>query len=82
MCVDTEEELHTATADLLESGESPQARATYEDVSLVSYAVVKEQVAPALGSGDPLREVELQNRLVRAFKAQYERVSELARRRE
>jgi len=34
--------------------------------------------APALGSGDPLREVALQNRLVRALKAQYESVTELA----
>jgi hypothetical protein len=80
MCVDTEEELHEASAALRQSHDPPRARALFDDVSLVSYAIVKDEIAPALGSGDPLREVALQNRLVSAFKAQYERVTELSRR--
>jgi hypothetical protein len=48
-------------------------------MSLVSYKTVKDEIAPALASGDPLREVALQNQLVTAIKAQYERVTELAR---
>ena len=80
MCVDTEEELHTATAELIRSHDSPKARAAFDDMSLVTYSIVKEEIAPALSSGDPLREVALQNRLVSAFKQQYEHVTELARR--
>jgi hypothetical protein len=82
MCVDTELELHDAARALSENGDPARARALFEDVSLVSYSIVKNEIAPALASGDPLREVALQNRLVTALKAQYEQVSELARRRE
>jgi ABC-type Fe3+ transport system substrate-binding protein len=79
MCVDTEEELQEASAELARHQNPPAARAAFDDMSLVSYAVVKREIAPALASGDPLREVELQNRLVVALKRQYEHVSELAR---
>jgi ABC-type Fe3+ transport system substrate-binding protein len=79
MCVDTEEELQEASTELERNHNPPQARAAFDDMSLVSYAVVKDEIAPALGSGDPLREVALQNRLVTALKRQYEQVSELAR---
>jgi iron(III) transport system substrate-binding protein len=79
MCVDTEEELHAASAALLAHGSPPRAKAAFEDMSLVSYAVVKDEIAPALASGDPLREVELQNRLVGSLKRHYEGVTELAR---
>jgi iron(III) transport system substrate-binding protein len=79
MCVDTEEELHEAAAELARHGNPPRARALFDDVSQVGYGVVKGEIAPALASGDPLREVALQNRLVTTLKAQYERVAELAR---
>jgi iron(III) transport system substrate-binding protein len=79
MCVDTEEELHEAAAALAQNNHPPRARAELDDMSLVSYAVVRDEIAPALASADPLREVALQNRLVAALKRQYERVTELAR---
>lgn len=79
MCVDTEVELHEAAASLAENGYPPQAQAAFDDMSLVSYPIVKARVAPALASADPLREVELQNQLVTALKAHYERVATLAR---
>jgi ABC-type Fe3+ transport system substrate-binding protein len=79
MCVDAEVELHEASAALTAHGNPPRARALFEDMSLVSYPIVKRHIAPALASGDPLREVEIQNRLVTELKAQYERVTELAR---
>jgi len=79
MCVDTEVELHEASAALAEHGNPPQARAAFDDMSLVAYPIVKASIAPALASGDPVREVEIQNQLVTALKAQYERVTELAR---
>jgi hypothetical protein len=82
MCVDTEVELHEAAKALRDNQEPPRALALFEDVSLVSYSVVKNEIAPALASGDPLREVALQNRLVAALKAQYERVTELSSRRQ
>ncbi|RYZ07725.1 MAG: extracellular solute-binding protein [Myxococcales bacterium] len=79
MCVDTEEELHDASAALAAHGNPPRAKAAFDDMSLVSHEVVKNEIAPALASGDPLREVALQNRLVTALKRHYEQVSELAR---
>jgi hypothetical protein len=79
MCVDTEEELHEASAALAKTPNAPRARAEFDDMSLVSYTVVRDEIAPALASSDPLREVALQNRLVSALKRQYERVTELAR---
>jgi len=79
MCVDTEVELHEAAAALAASPNPARARAVLDDVTLVSYAVVKNEIAPALASGDPLREVALQNRLVAALKRQYERATLLAR---
>jgi iron(III) transport system substrate-binding protein len=79
MCVDTEVELHEAAAALAQNPAAPRARAAFDDMSLVSYPVVKARIAPALGGADPLREVELQNELVSALKAHYERVTELAR---
>jgi hypothetical protein len=78
-CVDTEEELREAARALSEHGFPPRAQAAFDDVSLISYQVVKNEIAPALASRDPLREVALQNRLVGALKAHYERVAELAR---
>lgn len=79
MCVDTEVELHEAAAALAASPNPGRARAVLDDVTLVSYAVVKNEIAPALASGDPLREVALQNRLVGALKQQYEHATALAR---
>ncbi|HKY36833.1 MAG TPA: extracellular solute-binding protein [Polyangiaceae bacterium] len=78
-CVDAEEELRDAARALSEHGFPPRAQAAFDDMSLVSYQVVKGEIAPALASRDPLREVALQNRLVGAIKAHYERVAQLAR---
>ena len=82
MCVDTEDELQEAAAALEANQNPPRARALFDDVQLVSYAVVKDEIAVTLAGGEPLREVALQNRLVRALKLQYERVTELARSRQ
>ncbi len=82
MCVDTEVELHEAAAALAENGNPPGALAAFDDMSLVSYAVVKGEIAPVLASADPLREVALQNRLVKAMKQHYEQVTLLARQRQ
>ncbi len=79
MCVDTEDELHEAAAELVRNQNPPRARALFDDMKLVSYAVVKNEIAPTLTRGDPLDEVALQNRLVTTLSQQYEQVAELAR---
>jgi len=79
MCVDTEEELHEAWRELVSSGFPPRARTLFDDMTHVSYAVVKGEVAKTLAGGSPLAEIELQNRLVTLLKAQYEEVARLAR---
>ena len=79
MCVDSEVELHEAAEALAAHGHPPQAQALFDDMTSLSYQTVKGEIAPALAGGDPLREVAIQNRLVRSLKAQYERVAELAR---
>lgn len=79
MCVDTEDELHTAWEALVQAGFPPKATALFDDMSAVSYRVVTQEIAPALGSGAALDEANLQGRLVAQLKAQYERVALLAR---
>ena len=79
MCVDSEVELHEAAEALAAHGHPAQAQALFDDMTSLSYQTVKGEIAPALAGGDPLREVAIQNRLVRSLKAQYERVAELAR---
>jgi iron(III) transport system substrate-binding protein len=82
MCVDTEEELHEAATELERNHDPARARALFDDMTLVSYSVVKDEIAPTLAKGDPLAEVALQNRLVSALSQQYLRVAELARSRQ
>lgn len=55
-----------------------EATALFEDMSAVSYAVVTQQIAPALASGSALDEAHLQSRLITQLKTQYERVAKLA----
>ena len=82
MCVDTEDELHEAATELQRNHDPARARALFDDMALVSYAVVTNEIAPILAKGDPLGEVALQNRLVTALSQQYLQVAELARSRQ
>jgi len=78
MCVDTEDELHTAWAALVKHGFPPAARERFEQMKVLSYERLKNEVAPILARGEPLDEVELGNRLVTDFKLGYEEVTRLA----
>jgi ABC-type Fe3+ transport system substrate-binding protein len=79
MCVDTEHDLSEAYRALFSHGFPPRATAAFDDVELVGYAAATGPIRAALGSGNPLDEVALGNRLVGALRAQYRAVVDLAR---
>ena len=78
-CLDAHDELATAYRDLFRAGFPPRASALFDDVALVDYATALGSIRAAVTSGNPVDEAALGNRLVTAVRAQYRRVSELAR---
>ena len=60
-------------------GHPPEATALFDDVSAVDYATVAGPLRAALQSADPLDEARWSIRLVAGFRAQYRRVTALAR---
>jgi hypothetical protein len=79
MCVDTQNELAEAYRALAEHRFPPRATAVFDDVTLVDYEAAAGPVRAALGSGNPIDEAVLGNRLVTALRAQYRSVVDLAR---
>jgi ABC-type Fe3+ transport system substrate-binding protein len=79
MCVDTERELSEAYRALTAHGFPPRATAAFDDVRLVDYEAATGPIRAALASGNPLDEVELGNRLLKALRDQYRTVVDLAR---
>jgi iron(III) transport system substrate-binding protein len=79
MCVDPEQELHDAYGALAAAGFPPQATALFDDVTAVDYLTVAGPLRAALQSGEPLEEARWSIRLVAGFRAQYRRVTALAR---
>jgi hypothetical protein len=79
MCVDPEPELQEAYAALIAARFPPEATALYDDVSAVDYATVAGPLRAALQSPDPLDEARWSIRLMEGFRAQYRRVTALAR---
>ncbi len=79
MCVDTQNELAEAYRALAEHRFPPRATAVFDDVTLVDYEAAAGPVRAALGSGNPVDEAVLGNRLVTALRAQYRSVVDLAR---
>jgi hypothetical protein len=51
----------------------------FDDVALVDHAAASGPIRAALGSGNPIDEVVLGNRLVSSLRAQYRSVADLAR---
>jgi spermidine/putrescine-binding protein len=78
-CLDAHEELATAYRDLFGAGFPQRASALFDDVALVEYGAALGSIRAAVMSGNPVDEAALGNRLVAAVRAQYRRVSELAR---
>ena len=79
MCVDPERELQDAYDALVRAGFPPEAAALFDDVSAVDYATVAGPLRAALQSADPMDEANWSIRLVRGFRAQYRRVTALAK---
>jgi ABC-type Fe3+ transport system substrate-binding protein len=79
MCVDAETELRRAYGALASAEFPPRATQVFDDMSLVDYATVTGPIRAALASPDPLEEAAWAQRLVRHFRALYERTTDLAR---
>jgi ABC-type glycerol-3-phosphate transport system substrate-binding protein len=79
MCVDTADDLAKAYRALASHGFPPRATAMFDDVALVDHAAASGPIRAALGSGNPIDEVALGNRLVSSLRAQYRSVADLAR---
>ncbi len=80
MCLDVHDELREAWRALIRADFPPRATEVFRDVSRVSHARAGDTVAPALRSPDPVDEVRLARELGAAFRDQYRRAAELARR--
>jgi hypothetical protein len=78
MCIDSADELRAAFTELQRAGFPRAATAAFDDVSLFGYAAVTGPMRDALRASDPLEQVQLANRLIRAQRAQYQKVVELA----
>jgi hypothetical protein len=79
MCVDPERELQESYDALARAGFPREAAALFDDVSAVDYAKVSGPLRSALQSADPMDEARWTIRLVGDFRAQYRRVTALAR---
>lgn len=79
MCVDTESDLSEAYRALAAHGFPSRATALFDDVTLVDYSAATGTIRSALGSGNPVDEAALGNRLVTALRGQYRTVVDLAR---
>jgi ABC-type Fe3+ transport system substrate-binding protein len=79
MCVDPERELQEAYDALARAGFPREAATLFDDVSAVDYSKVSGPLRAALQSADPMDEARWTIRLVRDFRAQYRRVTALAR---
>lgn len=78
MCIDSHDELTAAWRELRAAGFPPEALATFEDVSAVSYSAASQDIRQALG-GDKIQEVKLARRLADRFRNQYNLAARQAR---
>jgi len=78
MCIDSHDELTAAWRELRAAGFPPEAMATFEDVSAVSYSAASQEIRQALG-GDKIQEVKLAKELADRFRSQYHLAAEQAR---
>lgn len=78
MCIDPHDELTECWEALIQANFPPEAMAAFEDVTKVSYATAAGPVRDAL-AGKKINEVQLAKELANHFRAQYRRVTELAR---
>jgi ABC-type glycerol-3-phosphate transport system substrate-binding protein len=79
LCVDPAPELAEAYQALAVNGFPADATALFDDVAAVDYDTVSTRIHGVLGSGDAVAQMDLAGELVGKFRAQYRRVTELAR---
>ena len=78
MCIDSHQELKQAWHALITAGFPPQATALFDDVSAISYAVVRPRIASVLSTRDALRTAGLTRDLAEECRALYLQVAALA----
>ncbi|MFV0415568.1 MAG: ABC transporter substrate-binding protein [Chthoniobacterales bacterium] len=78
MCLDPHQEQVAAWKALIEADFPPEATKKFDDLSLVSYALTKEKIKPALGAPNRLEEVRLAKTLGDQFREKYAEVVRLA----
>ena len=81
MCQDTHAELVAAWKEIIRAGLPPAALAAMSDLSAVSYSEMNGRIKQALNSKDKVDEVRLARELADAFRRQYARAADIARRR-
>ncbi|MET0592946.1 MAG: extracellular solute-binding protein [Polyangiaceae bacterium] len=78
-CLDAHDELKEAHRALIDAHFPKEATALFDDVHVVDYEAAQGPIRAALASGDPTQEATLGNRLLTDARAQYRRVTALAR---
>jgi len=81
MCLDTSDELRAAWKALIDAGMPPEAVATFDDVSVISYEAASTKIREALRSANRIEEVRLSKELGDVFRAKYRKAAEQARQR-
>ncbi len=79
MCIDPHDEARRAWGELIAARFPPEAMRAFEDVSAVSYAETKGQIAETLRDPNKMAEARLAAELTERFRAQYRHAGELAR---
>ena len=80
MCLDTHTELASAWRAIIAAGMPAGAMAVLQDLTAVEYAVAGGRIKKALGSKKKVDELVLAKELGDAFRRQYQRAEEIARR--
>lgn len=78
MCIDSHRELSEAWAALIEADFPPEATAKFSDLSRVSYARAREEIAPVLRGSEKVEEVRLNKSLSESFRENYKIAKRLA----
>ncbi len=76
-CVDTHEEQRATWQAMIAAGMPEAALREFEDLSMISYDKVRDEIAPILKSKNKIKEVELARKLSGMFRDKYRKCREL-----
>ena len=74
-CIDPHQEQRSAWHIIIDNGMPDEGLEAFENIDLISYESVMNNIAPVLKTRDKVAEVELARRLSNAFRKQYEVIS-------